>query len=150
MSNFIAKTATHTVTTTPADNAGVDSKLSIRQIITRGILAQTPKAEVEKQVVALHPNSAAAAKFGKHYAWYKGTMKKAGLLEGLVPLTAEIMKPKFTTIEEIQIEIERLREQQMLMTTGDSVMKLVDDTDSIEAKQLAMLAEVEARLNLNA
>lgn len=73
-----AAQVTHTTVTLPATRQ--DGAPSIRQIIRQGILSGTPKAEVQAQVMANHPESAAAQKFAKHYAWYKATMKKAGEL----------------------------------------------------------------------
>ena len=73
-----AAQTTHTTVTLPATRQ--DGGPSIRQIIRTGILTGRAKAEIQADVVANFPESAAAAKFGKHYAWYKATMKKAGEL----------------------------------------------------------------------
>jgi len=53
---------------------------SIRSIIRGDILAGIPKSETQARVLAFHPESAATAKFAKHYGWYKGQVKKEGRL----------------------------------------------------------------------
>lgn len=142
MSAFQTKTATHTVTTTPAENGGVAAPKSIRQIMMGGILAQTPKAEVEAEVVRLHPNSAAAKKFGKHYAWYKGTMKKAGQLEG-IEMTTEAKSPaRQATIEELEAQLAQLKAAAVKALEP----KAETEEERIERLQLEMLAEVERKL----
>lgn len=63
-------------------------KPSIRQICIEAILASVREPDAAKELKAtakalvskFHPGSAAELKFDKHYAWYKGTMKKAGEL----------------------------------------------------------------------
>lgn len=63
-------------------------KPSIRQICREAILASVREPEAAKELKAsakalverYYPTSAAARKFDKHYAWYKGTMKKDGEL----------------------------------------------------------------------
>lgn len=75
--------ATHTTTTTPNPRPE-KTPTSIRQICLRGFLAKTPRAEIAKEIQALHPTSAAAAKSAKHIAWHYGDMKKAGLLDAVL------------------------------------------------------------------
>lgn len=63
-------------------------KPSIRQICMEAILGSVREPDAAKELKATakalveryYPTSMAAAKFDKHYAWYKGTMKKAGEL----------------------------------------------------------------------
>lgn len=80
-----ATCSTHTTITQPASGQRPD--YSIRQLCMTAIReaatstperAKSLKAECEALVKQYHPESAAAAKFPKHYAWYKATMKKAG------------------------------------------------------------------------
>lgn len=73
-------TSTQRTTVTTPEVAQDPSQPSIRQIIMGGILAKQDKAAIKAKVDELYPTSAASAKFGKHYAWYKATMKKAGQL----------------------------------------------------------------------
>jgi hypothetical protein len=107
MSKFIAQTSTHIVTTTPAENAGVDAPTSIRQIMMQAILSGRPKADVKADIEKYHPKSAAAAKFAIHYGWYKSTMKKQGLIAGSVkPTTAP------DTIESLEARLAQLKAAQ--------------------------------------
>lgn len=82
MTAFIATTSTHTVTTTVKANNEANAPLSIRQIIMRDIEAGVDKKLTQAKIEQFHPTSAACAKFAIHYGWYKGTMKKAGILFG--------------------------------------------------------------------
>lgn len=60
---------------------------SIRQIICTMLLAGKSTKEIEAAVKEKHPDSQAAAKSGKHIAWYRGTLKKQGLLPKETPAT---------------------------------------------------------------
>ncbi len=137
MSVSIAKTATHTVTTTPAENGGIDAPTSIRSIIRGGILSGEAKSVTQAKVVEAHPTSAAAKKFGVHYSWYKGKMKKAGELQGVVQQadTIEALEAKLMVLRAKEAQVKELTEAEQLVA-------------DIEAEQMRMLAEVEARLAL--
>ena len=82
-----ATCSTHTTITTPA--TGPKPDYSIRSLCMTAILeghkaperAKELKDQCEAMVKEHHPDSAAAKKFGKHFAWYKSTMKKEGLLK---------------------------------------------------------------------
>lgn len=69
----------HTTITVPGSDKP-DNQPSIRQTIIGDLLQGVPKAETKEKVLAIAPNSAAAAKFDRHYAWYKNQVKKTGLL----------------------------------------------------------------------
>ena len=72
---------THVTVTEPV--TGDRPEYSIRNLMLTAITesqkaperAAVLKAECEALVKELHPNSAAAQKFQKHYAWYKSTLK---------------------------------------------------------------------------
>lgn len=49
---------------------------SIRQIMLKGILQGTPKAEIQAEVAKHHAGAAGDVKFAKHLAWYKAWIKK--------------------------------------------------------------------------
>lgn len=72
--------STQRTTVTTPEVAQDPTQKSIRQIIMGGILTKASKETIKAEVDRLYPTSAASAKFGKHYAWYKATMKKAGQL----------------------------------------------------------------------
>lgn len=74
----ITTSTDRTTITTPA--VAPSGTLSIRQICRSGILAGKTSKEIAAEIIATHPTSAAAAKSGKHIAWYRATMKKAGEL----------------------------------------------------------------------
>lgn len=77
----MSKTESHTHITVTAPSTNPNSTTpSIRQICRKGILAGTPTKEIAAEITLHHPTSAAAAKSGKHIAWYRATMKKAGEL----------------------------------------------------------------------
>ena len=75
----IATSATHTTITEPNHNPEASIR-SIRKICMEGILAGRGTKEIAAEIAAHHPTSAAAAKSGKHIAWYRSYMKKEGLL----------------------------------------------------------------------
>lgn len=77
--------ATHITTTTPNTKPNSTPTKSIRKICLEGILAGKSTDELKAEIIALHPNSAAAAKSGKHISWYRSWMKK----EGMLPLDGE-------------------------------------------------------------
>ena len=72
---------THTTVTEPVTGERPD--YSIRSLMLTAITesekdptqAKRLKAECEELVKQYHPTSAAALKFGKHYSWYKSTLK---------------------------------------------------------------------------
>ncbi len=78
----------NTHVTVTVDVTGDRPEYSIRSLMTTALLessrnpdrAEALKVECREMVTELHPSSAACLKFGKHYAWYKATMKKAGQL----------------------------------------------------------------------
>ena len=72
-------TTTTSTTHTPNTNPNKDIR-SIRKICMEGILAGKTTKELAAEITLHHPNSAAAAKSGKHIAWYRSYMKKEGLL----------------------------------------------------------------------
>ena len=74
MSN--TKSATHTTVTIVPAIPTLPAVPSIRNLILTGIRNNEPKAETFAKVSKFHPNSAATQKFAKHYAWYKGWLKK--------------------------------------------------------------------------
>ena len=49
---------------------------SIRSIIRGDILANVPKSETAAKIAEFHADKQANLKFAKHYAWYKGQLKK--------------------------------------------------------------------------
>lgn len=79
---------THTTITEPVQ--GPRPEWSIRQICLHAIMAseETPKLaqlykdQARELIEQQHGTSAAARKFGKHYAWYKATLKKEGKIVG--------------------------------------------------------------------
>ncbi len=80
-----SESATHTTITT---DATIGPKFrSIRNIIMTDIRDGVDKAVTRQTIATFHAGTAADAKFAKHYAWYRGTMKKAGLLPA--PVAAE-------------------------------------------------------------
>ena len=81
----VTESATHVTVTTPND-ALRPTPPSIRSIIRGDILAGIPKSETQARVLAFHPESAATAKFAKHYGWYKGQVKKEGKLPAAKPV----------------------------------------------------------------
>lgn len=144
MSSYTTHTATHTVTTTPAVNGGVDAPKSIRQIMMQGILAGTPKHEVKAEVDKLHPGSAASTKFSKHYGWYKSTMKKDGLLEHTPKIsTAPTPTLEEATDEELEAHIAML---QARLAAKKSPMPEETDEERIERLQAELAARVDAEL----
>lgn len=60
---------------------------SIRQIMLRGILQGTPKAEIQAEVAKHHAGAAGDVKFSKHLAWYKAWIKKNPTDKSVVALT---------------------------------------------------------------
>ena len=121
MSKFIAKTATHIVTTTPAENGGVAQGPSIRQTIMQDILAGVSKAETKVKVQALAPQSAAATKFDKHYGWYKSTMKKANLIGDTAPVQAVVVEE---TIEQLEARLAALKAAKQQESEADRIARL--------------------------
>lgn len=77
-----AQQATHTTITVENNADDVNRPLppSIRSIIRGDIMAGTPVSETRKKIDTLHAETAACKKFSKHYAWYKGQLKKEGKL----------------------------------------------------------------------
>ena len=79
-----ATCSTHTTITVPATGAKPDYSIRslmmtcIRECVKTPERAKALQAECKELVLKHHPDSAADKKFGKHYAWYKATMKKAG------------------------------------------------------------------------
>jgi len=71
--SYSAATRTHTVVTImgTAKPANVPS---IREIILFGLMTNIPKDVTEQKVKELHPQSAAAAKFNKHYSQYRSEL----------------------------------------------------------------------------
>lgn len=82
-----AQQATHTTITVEnnADEHNRPLPPSIRSIIRGDILNGIPTSETRKKIETLHAETAACKKFSKHYAWYKGQIKKEG---GLPPRQA--------------------------------------------------------------
>lgn len=73
----IAEQLTHTTVTLDAnDKVNRPLPQSIRSIIRGDILAGVAVSETRKKIETLHASSKAAEKFSKHYAWYKGQIKK--------------------------------------------------------------------------
>lgn len=73
-----AQQSTHTTITVENDENSVNRPLppSIRSIIRGDILNGVAQSETRKKIETLHPETAACKKFSKHYAWYKGQIKK--------------------------------------------------------------------------
>lgn len=79
---------THTTITETV--SGPRPEYSIRQICINAImaseadpkLAQLYKDQARELITELHAGSAAQAKFGKHYSWYKSQLKKEGKIVG--------------------------------------------------------------------
>lgn len=79
---------THVTITEPVN--GPRPEHSIRQICITAImasddtprLAQLYKDQARELISLYHSGSAADRKFGKHYAWYKATLKKEGKIVG--------------------------------------------------------------------
>lgn len=87
----IAQQATHTTVTLDSTTDKVNQPLppSIRSIIRGDILAGVAVSETRKRIEALHPTTKACEKFSKHYAWYKGQIKKEEKNGASLPLVSE-------------------------------------------------------------
>lgn len=75
----VATQNTHTTITAP----GTDVRPlppSIRSIIRNDIMEGVAKSETARKIAEWHAETAANTKFAKHYAWYKGQLKKEGKL----------------------------------------------------------------------
>lgn len=86
-----AEQSTHTTITVDANADNVNRPLpqSIRSIIRGDILAGVATSETRKKIETLHPTTAACKKFSKHYAWYKGQIKKEEKNGASLPLVSK-------------------------------------------------------------
>lgn len=87
----VATQNTHTTVTTENNPDEVSRPLppSVRSIIRGDILAGIATSETRKKIETLHPETAACKKFSKHYAWYKGQIKKEEKNGASLPLVQE-------------------------------------------------------------
>jgi hypothetical protein len=83
---------------------------SIRQIIRRGLLNGMTTKQIETELKALHPTSAAAAKASKHIAFYRCEMVKAGEIAkgtGVEPQAQRAVTP--SKVDQLQAELAELK-----------------------------------------
>ena len=57
---------------------------SIRMIVIGGFAAELSKDQIKARVLAQHPDKMGAAKFDKHFAWYKARCRKASTAEAIL------------------------------------------------------------------
>lgn len=115
---------------------------SIRQICLRGFLAGATNASIAAEIVASHPNSAAAAKSSIHIGWHRGDMKKKGLLVNAPNGGAAVTVARTTAVVTVTPPT-----VEGLMTLEDvaAAANPVSDIDLLAAEMAARIdAEMEA------